>query len=217
ASFQVGKLDESIFYSALAINSEIGDSVRLEMVYLKAKCLLLKDEDLKAGMLLLSLDTSQIAYFKDKRLFYEAILAYRKGEFMGSEELFKKLVLKTDYQNLESLSRDAYKANKYKKKFIPYLNYVFPGLAQTYLGDPLDGLNSLVLVGSVWFLYAHAFSIYGPLDAILSVYPWLQRYYQGSIKNASKMGPRKTERIQAEVLDEILSIVESSKQSIIRN
>lgn len=62
---------------------------------------------------------------------------------------------------------------------------LLPGLGQTINNDPKDGLNSLAINGALVLLFFEIANSLTTTDAIITIAPWLARFYIGGIKNAA--------------------------------
>jgi len=83
-----------------------------------------------------------------------------------------------------------------------------PGLGQVYSGNVTSGLNSLVLTSSFIAIGAGITLVYNPLDALVAILPWYQRYYTGGYNNAEVIAQNKIKKKRNVVYQEIVELVE---------
>ncbi len=87
------------------------------------------------------------------------------------------------------------------------LSAIIPGMGQLYSHDLQGALNSFLLTGTMLAIYAYLTTRLAPLDAILTILPWFQRYYQGGFDNAEITAEKERERRRNTVYQEALSIL----------
>lgn len=125
--------------------------------------------------------------------FYEGICHYGRTDFEASFDAFiaaagadstKVAALKTLYSDTARLYRP-------RPKIAKRLSYFLPGLGQFYAGDLKNGFNSLALNAAFMALAVNVGVNYTYFDALLSVMPWLQRYYIGGTDKAKMIAEKK--------------------------
>lgn len=67
------------------------------------------------------------------------------------------------------------------------LSGILPGLGQVYSGHVKEGVNSLLLISAIGFVYYYTLTNVGILDAIVTVFPWANRYYVGGMNLAADL------------------------------
>lgn len=65
--------------------------------------------------------------------------------------------------------------------------------------------------GIVYLAYTTAVN-YTVIDAVVSILPWLQRYWQGGFMKASDIARRKREENREELLMEVYSLFEEERK-----
>ena len=119
---------------------------------------------------------------KKKVTLYLSVAYFQDEDFENSELNFKKLIQEEDYDELSLLFK---KNNKLERRYglikLQLMSSILPGSGQVFSGFYKDGINSLVLVGGFVYLFVHTNKVYGLIEAILGVYPWVSRYHLGGI------------------------------------
>jgi hypothetical protein len=92
-------------------------------------------------------------------------------------------------------------------KLAYYMSVVIPGSGQLYAGDIKNGMNSFILsIGLAVLTYNIAVSK-SILDALMTVFPWWQRYHIGGYNAAERIAHKKREENRAEVFELIFQTV----------
>jgi tetratricopeptide (TPR) repeat protein len=171
-----------------AFSNNTNDSIRTECLFDKASCHLLQREYNFALTELLTIRDKPLQpnTTKKKNLFL-AVTYYYLNEF----ELSKLNLLAID--NLDSLEtkkidqlflQNDKLTKRYKPKTARIMSLIIPGSGQLYAGDYKNGINSFLLVAAFTYL-GYTVVVNGTIaDAIISILPWLQRYYYGSSQKA---------------------------------
>jgi len=89
------------------------------------------------------------------------------------------------------------------------LSIITPGLGQFYAGDLTGGINSFLLTGTLIGIYAYLTTRLHPIDAILTILPWFQRYYQGGFDQAERAAELERESRRNQILQQTLDIISS--------
>jgi hypothetical protein len=124
----------------------------------------------------------------NKSNFYKGILYVLLKNDAKSLESFSKLsyINEKDIIHIESLIKNTIKDSKKKSQIASIQSALIPGLGQSINGDLSDGLKSFFVVGALATLFIDVSLSYSLVDALVSVGPWLSRYYIGGIANANK-------------------------------
>lgn len=140
-------------------------------------------------------------YVKDRKLFYLGFIELLKNDYAEAEALFQKLsyIDSTDYEALASQLHVMEKKMKHPHpKRAKLLSALLPGLGQTYSGDVVGAANSFLLIGGLTTLFIYVQLQLSLVDAILSIYPWYQRYYIGGTDNAANAAIKRREEKRQE-------------------
>lgn len=92
------------------------------------------------------------------------------------------------------------------------LSAITPGLGQFYAGDIAGGINSFLLTGTLISIYVYLTTRLHPIDAILTILPWFQRYYQGGFDHAERAAELERERRRNQILQQTLNIISAGGQ-----
>jgi len=87
------------------------------------------------------------------------------------------------------------------------LSAITPGMGQFYARDIAGGINSFLLTGTLIGVYAYLTTRLHPIDAILTILPWFQRYYQGGFDHAERAAELERERRRNKILHQTLEII----------
>lgn len=162
-------------------------SFQNEISYLKIQNLLKQNNPNDALIILYStLDTNEED--KDRRLFYEGFIHIINKNFSQSKEAFSALSFLSDKEKEEiNVLVNKIQKQTNKKAYLPAIaSSLIPGIGQTMNGDMIDGLKSFGLITGLVFVFYDIQTSISTGNALLSVGPWLMRYYIGGIDNARK-------------------------------
>jgi tetratricopeptide (TPR) repeat protein len=192
-------------YYGLAYNQSGNDSLKTELLFNKASCQMLNKNYQFAIIDLLSVeDTSGIV---QKRLnFYLATCYFGSEDFYKAQTYFGSCVGMKDKNELSDLFSDKKLLSPSPKK-ARIMSMILPGLGQVYSGDIKSGLNSLLLTSGLIALGFNISAKYQPVDAILTILPWYQRYYTGGYGKAEEIARKKRDMKRNEIYIRILKLV----------
>jgi tetratricopeptide (TPR) repeat protein len=198
-------------YYGLAYNQSDNDSLKTVLLFNKASCQMLNKNFQFAIIDLLSVsDTSKIV---QKRLNFYLATCYFGLEDFSNARAFFGYCLEGKYEKELSDLFSKKKLLSPSPKKARIMSMILPGLGQTYSGDIKSGLNSLILTSGLIALAINISIRYQPIDAIISILPWYQRYYTGGYGKAEEIASRKRQLKRNEVYTTILQFVgEQSKQ-----
>jgi len=191
-------------YYGLAYNQSENDSLKTELLFNKAFCQILNKNYQFAIIDLLSVyDTT---YLVQKRLnFYLGTCYFELEDFSKAENCFLLCVDASERDAVTELfSRKELQRPSPRSARI--MSTIIPGLGQTYSGDLKSGLNSLLLTSGLIALGINISFRYHPIDAIVSILPWYQRYFTGGYNNAEEIAKQKRESNRKEIYRNILKL-----------
>ncbi len=192
-------------YYGLAYNMTDDDSLKTEFLFNKASSRILEGNFQMALIDLFALtDTGKTT---QKRLyFYLATCYYGLQDFKKAQVYFSYCVRDTDKQSLSELfnSKKLYSPSPRKARI---LSMILPGLGQTYSGDIKSGLNSILLTSGIVVLGVRISVLYSPMDALIAVLPWYQRYYTGGYGKAEGIAEKKLAKHRGEIYQDILVLI----------
>ncbi len=139
---------------------------------------------------------------------YLAVAYFQNKDFKNSELYFKKIITEDKQVQLSKILK---KATHLDQKFNPNKLQIFslllPGSGQAYASYLKEGANSVILVGAFLVIFVHTSRVYGLLDAFLTVYPWVSRYYMGGLKKVVVLANKRKEFKRNEYYHSILQLV----------
>jgi tetratricopeptide (TPR) repeat protein len=203
-SFSNGDYENAQKYYGFAYNQSENDSLKTELLFDKAYCQILNKNYQFAIIDLLSIaDTSTLV---EKRLnFYLGTCYFGLEEFSKAESSFLLCVDQNEKSELTALFSERH-FRKPSPKAARIMSTIIPGLGQTYSGDLKSGFNSLLLTSGLVVLGITIAITYHPIDAIVAILPWYQRYYTGGYNNAEKIAMQKRAARRAEIYRNILTL-----------
>lgn len=195
----------------IAIYYEQNDSLKHQLVFNKARSLLLQKEFNKTIVEMYGLEDSISHFFALKRDLYLAICNFGLEDFEESKELFLSLSDNELYQNnIHSVFEENEKVSKFNPKLARYLSIGLPGLGQFYSGDVRNGINSFVINAALIYAFVVTSFNTGLLNGVLLVYPWSQRYFLGGFKaagdNAKQIKKDRRNVVLQKLLDEVVKL-----------
>jgi len=202
-------------YYDIALNLQENDSLRMELHFRKVLCQMLDKEYQFALIELFGMPETMPGYFRKRRDFYLGTCYYYLGSLEEAALAWEEALQDAPRERQQALNRLLRGRNKYYRpnpNTAWYLSLILPGMGQFYAGDIRNGINSLVLnTGIVYLAYTTAVN-YTVIDAVVSILPWLQRYWQGGFMKASDIARRKREENREELLMEVYSLFEEERK-----
>lgn len=182
----------------LAYNNSNNDSLKIACTFFKCLSYLLEKNYEYALLEIVNLPEQLAVANSQKKLFYEASIHLLRDEFREADSLYTKLFQQKSksYESYQLVRKKFNKANRFSVKTSKTLSYIIPGAGQMYAGDVKNSLNSLLLSASFFTLYLVVAQTVSPIEAVVGISPWFQRYYQGGIKHAGMIAIEKKEKIK---------------------
>lgn len=145
--------------------------------------------------------------------FYEGLCHYTQMNFEQSYHSFIAAAGadSNKVKELVSLYSDTSALFRPRPGLAKKLSFFLPGLGQFYAGDYRNGFNSLALNAAFIALTINVGLTYSTFDALLAVFPWLQRYYIGGTDKAKLIAKNKLLKNRQEFFLEVLEILENEK------
>jgi tetratricopeptide (TPR) repeat protein len=203
-----GRLNEATGWFRRASAIAVSDQERA-WFDLQCAAAYLKQNDPKMGLMFLLGIPENIP---DSLLYYGSFLKgvayFMELNFEESHRAFLSAVNPLDQKSrvkIDSLFRELHQMSHPRPRLARLLSIFVPGLGPFYAGDVKNGINSLLLTGGLLSLGIYALFFYTPIDAIIAIAPWFQRYYMGGYKRAEKIAAdrlnQKRNHIYLEILD----------------
>jgi tetratricopeptide (TPR) repeat protein len=175
------------------------DSLKNEAVLGKTFCLLMQNKNFLAlNELLYMSDYSNVSQQTGMH-YLKGIAFYGLGDdTLAFEEFYTVLDLSGINDSVKAiLSSEFNKVYRYHKKYNPTRVYVMsgiiPGSGQLSVGAFKEGINSMVLIAGLYLIAVQIIKAYSLLDAALTLFPWIQRYYLGGMDKAKALAVSKIE------------------------
>jgi tetratricopeptide (TPR) repeat protein len=144
--------------------------------------------------------------------FFTGICFYANGDFKGSFDNFL-MAASGDSAKINALNKlfpDSTTLYRPRPKLAKKLSFFLPGLGQFYSGDIRNGLNSLGLNLAFMALSVNVGINYTFFDALLAVFPWLNRYYLGGTVKAEIIAHKKRLENRQEFYLKVIEIFDNS-------
>lgn len=211
--FHTGRYEEAVKNYGLAYFSEKKDSVRNELILKSTQNYLLMNDYLAAQAELFNLPENLAPFFEKKKNFYLAITHWGLNDFALSEKYFLACLDNENDSAAFSIRQEFVELDKIriKSKTAAILSMIIPGAGQLYCGDYKNAINSFVINIAFLGLYLYVMKAYSFFDALLSVFPWFQRYYTGGIKKSEIIAIRKINEKRNAIYQNIMDIIASAK------
>jgi len=197
-------------YYGLAYNIADNDSLKTGLLFNKASCRILQGNYQMALIDLFSVaDTGKTV---QRRLyFYLGTCYYGLQDFEKALVFFSSCVREADKQTLSDLFKSR-KLNSPSPKKARILSMILPGMGQVYSGDIKSGFNSILLTSGLVVLGIRISAIYSPMDAVIAVLPWYQRYYTGGYGKAESIAEKRLAKHRNNIYRDILGLIKDSNE-----
>jgi tetratricopeptide (TPR) repeat protein len=201
------------FYDKAFFSFQI-DSLKYSALYKKIECYIRTNEFglALAELLMIEDTTDRDNYYL--RQFYLGVCYYGMVDFTNAEKYF----INSIDQKFEPERKKIAEIFKRKKRFYRpnpsaawKYSMIMPGLGQFYSGDFRNGANSLVLTGTLAYIGITIALNQSIGDAIISVFPWFYRYYEGGYLRAETIAIEKRSEKRSKIYKEIIGIIAETK------
>lgn len=211
-----GDWKNSIYYFDLAyqVSEDVEEQKRI--IFTKIQVYLLVEKYDDALLELASLDEDELRKEEIKRKrFYQGIIFFQKRAYKKAEKSFKECISDSlSQEKLHKLFVDFdNKSKKFRPKKIKNMSICLPGLGQCYCGKWKAGVNSFLLTGGLATAFVFTGQGYAFLDALLTIFPWFQRYYSGGYEKAYQVAIVKIEEEKIKTYQLIIKMIQQSKQN----
>jgi hypothetical protein len=181
------------FYDSASFYSKY-DSLKTSCEFQKILCFMKQNDFGYALLKLNNLKVDADIHLMRRKNLYQGICFFGTGRYDASYQHFlnsiaqidtnRRLQLQLIFENQKMLKRPNSSA-------AIMLSLLIPGAGQVYSGDFKDGLNSLLLLGSLFYLGSA-----GSLNNLMAIVPFFYRYYMGGILKAKQIAERKRKEKQ---------------------
>ena len=207
--YKTKSYDNALVHYSLIYNLLTKDSLKNEVCFEMAKCYMSQEKYEYAVIEILNIKEIN-NYFKSRKNYYLFIIYLYKGDIESSKKYFLKINEFSDSninQVESSFSRLEKKIRRTNPKVASTLSMVLPGSGQVYSGNFSSGLNSLLLTTTALSVFTIISIRYSFIDAILSVFPYYQRYYIGGVINAINFAEEKNKLITYKTINNLNNII----------
>ncbi|HKK81821.1 MAG TPA: hypothetical protein VJ909_06220 [Prolixibacteraceae bacterium] len=169
------------------------DSMKNEAILGKTFSLLMEEKFILGLRELLNFNENQNASQQASFHFLKGISYFGLKNDSVSFNEFIKIATHSPLQNIDTsvVKSEFQKIFRYDKKYNPQRAYVMsgiiPGSGQFASGEFSAGLNSMLLIGGLYLVSLRVMHIYSFWDAVLAVFPWIQRYYLGGMEHSKQL------------------------------
>ncbi len=197
--------EKSLKYADLIYFGNEDLELRNEAIKLKIQ-IYLKSEDYESALV----NANQLKIFDtvsaDSKLFFTGIchLWQKTPKIIENDLLSLSYLTQNDKKILAEKLASFQKAHNKNPYAAMIYSAIIPGLGQALNGNPVDGLKSFLLMGTLSLIFIEVIQVLSMGDAIVSVSPWLIRYFTGGMINASKQAKKKIKEQKTEQISEIL-------------
>ena len=206
---KIKSYDNALVHYSLMYNLLSNDSLKNEVCFEMAKCYMTQEKYDYAEIEILNIKELN-NYFKSRKNYYLFLIYLYKGEFELSKNYFLNIREFSD-ANINQIERSfshlEKKIRRSNPKVASALSMVIPGSGQVYSGNFSSGINSLLLTTTALSIFTIISFRYSPIEAILSVFPYYQRYYIGGVLNAINFVEEKNRIRYHKTLIELNSII----------
>jgi tetratricopeptide (TPR) repeat protein len=188
------------------------DSIKNESVLGKAFCLLLQSKNLPALEELFNLSENQAPQQIAQMHYLKGIAYYNlQDDSLAFEEFYSVLDVLNQSDSLKTvLTSEFEKVNRYHRKFNPTVAYIMstiiPGSGQIAVGAYKEGINSMILIAGLGFISVEIMKYFSFVDAVLTLLPWVQRYYLGGMEKAKTLALAKIEEKRYQSYQKIINL-----------
>lgn len=195
-------------YYRFAANLIHNDSLKTEVLLKKSSCLLLDHQYQLAIFDLLNLAHSISPSLERKKSILLGVAYFGMNDFERSEKYFLSSASRDEaIMDEVSLLFDSKKLMRPNPNLAYWMSVILPGSGQFYSGDVKNGLNSMILsLGLAVLTYNMAIN-QSILDALMTIFPWWQRYYIGGYNSARQIAELKRQENRAEIFQIIYKTV----------
>ena len=196
--YKLKDYDQAINYFDLAYNTSDVDSEKQEATFCKALCFMMQKNYDYALMEIYALPDSTNKANQFRKKLYEGSIFFMKEDYEKAKIILQNMYPESEVykKNFGELYQLFLHENKFSVRRAKIMSYFLPGLGQAYAGDVKNSINSFLLTAGFVTLYLTVATTVSPIEALIGIGPWFQRYYQGGVLHAGIIAQKKKERIK---------------------
>ncbi len=190
----------------------VTDSMRNEAVLGKAFSLIIQKNFMLAINELFNISDSTTHEQKIHYHFLKGISHYGIEQDTLSWHEFSEVaqLVQLNKPEFEALAAEFENVFHFEKQFNPRRAYIYsgiiPGSGQFSAEAYREGINSFLLLGTLYALSVRLMFVYSFWDAAITFFPWIQRYYLGGMDRARELAHKKIEEKRAESYQTIIEL-----------
>lgn len=209
--FLMGNYDLAGNYFDFAFYASEEDSMQTEAVLGKTRTLM-RQELWTLALFELANLSPESPDFENTIALYTGLCHFHQNEFEEALTYFNQLLVHDSLARMQATElltnrRLLYRPNPELARWLSFV----PGTGQFYAGDIKNGLNSLLLNAGLFALGFNIVQNYALVDAVISVLPWLQRYYLGGTEAAERIATSKRQQNRQLALSEVLDLIQAAQ------
>lgn len=181
------------YYDSAVIHTKDKTSIT-DLQFRKVLCLILDENFGYALIEINKIEVDSDSYQQKRKYLYQGICHFGIKQYDLSLDCLRNSLPATDTVkliNLERFFENHRILNRPDKTLATILSIILPGTGQIYSGDFKSGMNSMLLLGGLYFI-GSTMSVTG----FIIVIPFLYRYYIGGILNARQLAEAKQKEKQ---------------------
>jgi tetratricopeptide (TPR) repeat protein len=188
------------------------DSLKNESVVAKAFGMLVTNQYIKALEELLYFSENSSPEQKTQMHYLKGIAYYNtENDSLACAEFLQALDVFPSSDSLKQLiTQEFTNVQRYPKRYNPNRAYImsafFPGSGQFSVGAVKEGFNSMLLITGLTIAAIQIVKHYTFLDAVLTLLPWIQRYYIGGMDKAKALAFNKIDKKRYESYLKIIEV-----------
>ncbi len=181
-----------------------------EIIFKKLDCHIISRDFEGSLSIIEELKTIDEDELKIRKNFYIGLIYFALADFEKSKIFFLETVKDTsEYakKKINSLFENKRYLNSPNPELAGILSAIFPGAGQLYSGDYINAVNSFLLISFFVIVGTDMYLRYGLIDPVISIAPWLNRYYKGGFENAKLSAKKNRDQKRNKILNEIIDII----------
>ena len=211
---KLNQYEKATEYFDKAFFSFTADSLKLKAMFKKTQCMILNREYSLALAELLGISDTLTGNNYYKRELYSGIAYFGLEDFTNAGNSFVNAInpaYTTERDLVKAIFKNKKRFYKPRPNTASILSMCFPGLGQFYSGDIRNGANSVLLTSALVYLGVRIAVNQTVWDAIFTIAPWYQRYYQGGYMRAEKIATEKRADKRRKAYEEVIQVIASTK------
>lgn len=188
------------------------DSLKNEAILGKSFSLLIDEQFVLVISELFNLSDNATTNQQIRYHFIKGIAHFGINDDSTSLKEFQKIIPLSGLNDscATALQNEYNKLFRYQKKYNPTRAYIMsaiiPGSGQFSVGAVKEGINSMILIGALYLISFKVVALYSVLDAMIALFPWIQRYYIGGMDNAKAIANAKIKAKRYESYNNIIEL-----------